>query len=127
MTWQRGRGDRRGTTRFEVLGTLHGTVATSQPVQARNLSDGGVLVESPCTIPLDSALTLKVTAPDLETDVEACVRHVISDPVAGAFIGFEFLTVSPVLLQYVRDWLASLADPPLPPAGMPGLELRSGH
>jgi len=110
--------------RFEVVGSLHATATAQQPVRARDISDGGLLIETPCTMPVDSPVTLKVAAPQLETEVEARVRHVTADPAGTLCIGLEFQTISPVLLEFIREWFASLAGQSMSAGGGPLTEAR---
>ena len=127
MAWQRAQADRRAFMRFEVVGRLHATATATQAVRARDVSDGGLLIETPCPIPVDSVLTLKVAAPQLESEVEARVRHVTTDPGGSLVLGLEFQTISPALLQFIREWLAALAGQSMSAGGGLLAEAREGQ
>jgi hypothetical protein len=113
--------------RFEVVGNLHATATAEQPVRVRDISDGGLLIETPCPLPVDSIVNLKAAAPQLETEVEAHVRHVTTDPGGTLLLGLEFQTISPPLLQFIRDWLASLAGQVMSAGAAPIAQAREGQ
>jgi len=88
--------DRRTKARFEIVGRLPGTLAAERPVQLRNVSLTGALIETDA--PLQPETIFNVT---LETDqqvatIRARVCHVrrthLDD---GYLVGLEFLGAEP--------------------------------
>jgi len=57
-----GTSDRRQRVRFEVVGELWGSLATTVVVRVRNVSQGGMLVESPRPLPGGVACRIRVTS-----------------------------------------------------------------
>jgi hypothetical protein len=97
-----GKDDRRGATRYETATPLWGALGLSQGLRLRNLSAGGVLVESPRALPLQSVH--RVSLPFLRggEEVRARVCHVRREPQAdGAMtylVGLEFVAApAPVI------------------------------
>jgi hypothetical protein len=97
---QRG-GDRRGSARFDVVGTLCGTAVADQYVRIRNIGMGGALVESHGSLPLDAPVSLKLTFVD--SLIEARVRHVTRLLSECYLIGLEFVGTGPSLLGRVEE------------------------
>jgi hypothetical protein len=73
---ERIRGDRRVKNRFELVGTLPGTLETWHRHRVRNLSPSGALVESSVSLPIGSRLTGKLQLHGATRDVKAEVRYV---------------------------------------------------
>ena len=76
---ERIRGDRRAKGRFEVVGTLPGTLETWQKHPVRNVGGGGALVESAMPLPTGSRLNGRLSFQGHTRDVKAEVRHVSAD------------------------------------------------
>jgi hypothetical protein len=72
---ERIRGDRRTKNRFELVGTLPGTLETWHRHRVRNLSPGGALVESGIPMRAGSRLTGRLLLQGSQRDVKAEVRH----------------------------------------------------
>ena len=72
---ERIRGDRRTKNRFELVGTLPGTLETWHRHRVRNLSPGGALVESAVPLRAGTRLTGRLTLNGSQRDVKAEVRH----------------------------------------------------
>lgn len=72
---ERIRGDRRTKNRFELVGTLPGTLETWHRHRLRNLSTGGALVESATLLPTGSRLSGRLALQGGPRDVKAEVRH----------------------------------------------------
>jgi hypothetical protein len=72
---ERIRGDRRVKNRFELVGTLPGTLETWHRHRVRNLSPAGALVESSIPLPLGSRLTGRLLFQGSQRDVKAEVRY----------------------------------------------------
>jgi hypothetical protein len=76
---ERIRGDRRTKNRFELVGTLPGTLETWHRHTVRNLSPGGALVESPVPLPAGSRLSGRLQFQGSQREVKGEVRHAEED------------------------------------------------
>lgn len=81
---ERIRGDRRAKSRFELVGTLPGTLETWHRHRVRNLSSGGALVESTVPLAAGSRLSGRLLFQGSQRDIKAEVRHTQED---GSGIG----------------------------------------
>ena len=72
---ERIRGDRRTKNRFELVGSLPGTLETWHRHRVRNLSPGGALVESIAPLPAGSRLSGRLLFQGGQREVKAEVRH----------------------------------------------------
>lgn len=98
--------DRRSSLRFEIVGRLRGSLATSESVRLRDISPGGALVEMPFPLPVDSQQPVQVVTDDHVSALEARVRHVRPAFEMGRFlVGLEFTTPE----HLVREALGSVA------------------
>ena len=72
----RGIGDRRSRARFEIVGTLTGTLQTWRRLEIKNLGLGGALLEA--TVPLSpgSRMGGRLVLRGRSTQVQAEVRHI---------------------------------------------------
>lgn len=76
---ERIRGDRRTKNRFELVGTLPGTLETWHRHRLRNLSTGGALVESATLLLPGSRVSGRLALQGGPRDVKAEVRHTQTD------------------------------------------------
>ena len=76
---ERIRGDRRTKNRFELVGSLPGTLETWHRHKVRNLSPGGALVESMVPLPAGSRLSGRLLFQGSQREVKAEVRHTEED------------------------------------------------
>ena len=76
---ERIRGDRRGRNRFEVVGTLPGTLETWHRHRVRNLGPGGALVESAVPLAPGTRVTGRLSLLGGQRDIKAEVRHTIEN------------------------------------------------
>ena len=76
---ERIRGDRRAKNRFELVGTLPGTLETWHRHRVRNLSFGGALVESTVPLAAGSRLSGRLLFQGSQRDIKAEVRHAQED------------------------------------------------
>jgi len=87
-------GDRRGRPRFEIVGTLTGTLETLRRLGIRNVGSGGALLETPVPFTPGSRITGRLTFKGHGRDIEARVRHVttLRDPAEGMryLVGVEW-------------------------------------
>jgi c-di-GMP-binding flagellar brake protein YcgR len=85
--------DRRTSLRFEIVGRLRGTLATAEVVRLHDISPGGVLVEVPFLLPVDSQHAMQVTTDEHVSTLEGRVRHVRPAFEMGRYlVGLEFTT-----------------------------------
>jgi len=85
--------DRRASLRFEIVGRLRGSLATTQRVRLHDIGPGGALVELPFPPAVDSEHRVQVDVDGQTTDVDARVRHVRPAFETGRFlVGLEFTT-----------------------------------
>jgi hypothetical protein len=73
-------GDRRAELRFEIVGDLWATVATTQSLPLLNLGSGGLLVESADPLVVGSVQHLRLTIREEANEVGAAVKHVRPAP-----------------------------------------------
>jgi hypothetical protein len=112
-------GDRRSRPRFEIVGQLWGALETVEPLDLKDISRGGALLESRVPLSPDSVHRLRVAFNDVIADVQARVRHVRSVPQASGdryLIGLEFLHVQQAALDRIDQMVARAGEvvPPQP-------------
>ena len=104
-------GDRRTKPRFEIVGELWGTLETVLRLPLRNIGIGGALVESHIPLETESVHRLNWKCEGHETAVQIRVRYVrqidSADGERGYLIGIEFLSLNPVIVGHVQQWLAA--------------------
>jgi hypothetical protein len=69
-------GDRRGRVRFEIVGTLTGTLETLRRSAVRNLGSGGALVETSVPLSAGSQINGRLSFRGRTRDVRGLVRHI---------------------------------------------------
>jgi hypothetical protein len=75
-------GDRRGRARFEIVGTLTGTLETWRRFEIRNLGDGGALLHTPVPFAPGSRISGRLSLRSLGREVRGEVRHITTTLVA---------------------------------------------
>ena len=104
-------GDRRNRPRFEIVGELFGTLETVLQLPLRNVGIGGGLFESHVALAPESIHRLAWKCGDKDTAVQVRVRHVRpTESVDGErtyLIGIEFLSLNPVIVEQIQEWLAA--------------------
>jgi hypothetical protein len=97
-------GDRRAELRFEIVGDLWATVATTQSLPLLNLGSGGLLVESADPLVVGSVQRLRLTIQEQVNEVGAAVKHV--RPAPGRpdryLVGLAFLDLSAPARQAIE-------------------------
>jgi PilZ domain-containing protein len=99
-------GDRRARVRFEVLGTLRGTLELTESARVVNISAQGALIESATKVALDSLHEFQLTLDGHLARVAARVCRL--EQVSGQggsplyLIGLEFLSPPSVLADSIR-------------------------
>jgi hypothetical protein len=100
-------GDRRARGRFEIVGTLSGTLETTQRLELRNVGPGGALIESKVPLPIGSRLTGRLTLEGQTREVKAEVRHTIGQRVRGGsecyLVGIEWVDTPTPIDDLVPD------------------------
>ena len=101
-------GDRRGRSRFEIVGELWGTVDSVVAMTLLNVCRSGALVQSSVPLALESVHHIALSCDGQEIFARACVRHVRSVVIAGArerfLIGVEFLSMPSALEAQIVAW-----------------------
>jgi hypothetical protein len=104
--------DKRDSERVPILGELHGKMMVFQPMLVRDLSKGGVTVETRFPLHLDSLHDVRLTLGKTSVVVKGRVVHSrISDvdqDVVTYRTGMEFLDVSERATKAIREFLDSV-------------------
>jgi hypothetical protein len=104
-------GDRRIRPRFEIVGELWGTLETVLHLPIRNVGVGGALFESHVPLAAESIHRLTWKCNERETAVQVRVRHVrpmqSSDGDRSYLIGIEFMSVNPLIVGQIQEWLSA--------------------
>jgi hypothetical protein len=99
-------GDRRARVRFEVLGTLRGTLELAESARVVNISAHGALIESAAQVALGSLHELQLTLEGHLTRVAArvCRLEQAGGPSGSPLylIGLEFLSPPSALVESIR-------------------------
>jgi hypothetical protein len=101
--------DRRARLRYEVLGTLRGTLEISELVRVQNISSDGALIETPTSVAVGATQSIQMTLGGEPLRMVARVRHVTQvgrSPEVRYAAGVEFVSASEALSMT----LASLID-----------------
>ena len=69
-------GDRRGRARFEIVGTLTGTLTTWRRLEVRNLGEGGALLDTTVPFVPGSRISGRLSLRGHSRDVRGEVRHI---------------------------------------------------
>lgn len=89
--------DRRGATRFEIVGELWGSAQALETLMVCNLAPEGALVESATPLAVGSVQPIRLTQGSQTAELRAAVRHLSPVHLAGGGqryrVGLEFLNV----------------------------------
>ena len=104
--------DRRSARRYETLGPMWGTVSLTRELVLRNIGRGGVQIESPCTLPLNSAHTVVLPFLREASPITARVRYAAPENgAARAFrIGLEFVAPPPAVVNEIDALVAAILE-----------------
>jgi c-di-GMP-binding flagellar brake protein YcgR len=105
-------GDRREHLRFDVSGQLWASLDFGERVIVRNVTAGGMLIETSLTPALKPVRAAQIAFEERNRPVTAIIRHVspVSQPLENDryLVGLEFINLSPSqqvdLEQLVRNW-----------------------
>jgi hypothetical protein len=108
MSWKTRFGDRRSGLRYEIVGTLAGSMTVVETLPVRNIGPGGALVEAPWPLPHGSVHLIRLQADSEVTTCEARVRHVrqASDRPGTYLVGLEFVEPDPHALDDFQGVIA---------------------
>jgi hypothetical protein len=104
--------NQREAERVPILGELHGEVMVFQPMLIRDVSKGGVTVETRFPLQIDSLHDLRLTLGDRSVVVKGRVVHSrISDVDQDAVLyrtGLEFVEPSKPVVAAITDFLETV-------------------
>jgi len=104
--------DKRDTERIELLGALQGEVMVYQPTIVRQISEGGMQVETTYPLQLDSLHDFRLSLGDRSIVVKGRVAHSrISDVDQDAVTyrsGIQFIEPSERLTTVISDFIELL-------------------
>ena len=104
--------DKRFHERIPILGELQGEIMVFQPMQLKEISQGGLTVESRTPLQLDSLHDLRLTLAGNSVVVKARVVHSrISDvdqDIVTYRTGMEFVELSDRVRAAIADFLQTL-------------------
>ena len=104
--------DKRQAERVPMLGELHGEVMVLQPMLVRDISGGGVTVETRFPLQIDSLHDIRLTLADRSVVVKGRVAHShISDVDQDTVMyrtGLEFVEPSAAVLGAIVDFIQTV-------------------
>jgi len=100
-------GDRRTFVRFDAMGVQWGRLQLTRPAYVVNISDTGVLIDSPLPLAIDALQSVRLTfEQDAALELDARVRHLRRVNVDGEsdryLIGLEFVAPPTMLLDVLK-------------------------
>jgi hypothetical protein len=102
-------GDKREAERVSILGELHGEVMVFQPMLVRDVSRGGVTVETRFPLQIDSLHDVRLTLGDRSVVLKGRVVHArISDVDQDTVLyrnGLEFVEPSQAVAAVIAEFL----------------------
>ena len=102
--------DRRRQKRVSLDILLHGQSAeTLIEGKAENISISGILVRTAKTLPQGEEIDLFFTVPGMTQGIQAQGR--VAHVVPGAFMGLEFVNLSPESTQQIEQYIAAQSVP----------------
>jgi hypothetical protein len=108
-------GDRRGKPRFDIVGDLPATLETVLRVPMENISTSGALLHSHMALAPESVHRVTLSANGHEFVTPVKVRHVremtSADGERSFFIGVEFISIDPVLLEHMPELMVAAEEP----------------
>jgi hypothetical protein len=107
-----GGADKRQAERVAMLGELHGEVMVFQPMVVRDVSRGGVTVETRFPLQINSLHDIRLALDGKSVIVKGRVAHChISDVDQDIVVyrtGFEFIEPSPAVLGAIVDFIETV-------------------
>jgi hypothetical protein len=106
--------EKRDTERIQILGELRGEVMVFQPVAIKEISRGGVQVETAFPLQLDSLHDFRLTLGDKSLVVKGRVAHCSISDVDQELVvyrsGIEFIEASERVDRVVLEFLDAIRD-----------------
>lgn len=106
--------DKRDAERIQILGELHGEVMVFQPMAIREISRGGVQVETAFPLQLDSLHELRLTLGDRSIIAKGRVVHCSISDVDQELVtyrsGFEFIEPSERVFSVIAGFIDAVKD-----------------
>ena len=106
------RDDKRDTERIEILGELNGEVMVFQPMTIKEISHGGVQVETAFQLHLDSLHEFRLTLGDRAIVIKGRVAHCSISDVEQEIIfyrsGIEFIEPSERVFSVISDFIEAI-------------------
>ena len=104
--------DKRDAERIEILGELHGEVMVFQPMTIKEISRGGVQVDTAFQLHLDSLHDFRLTLGDRSIVIKGRVAHCsITDVEQEGVIyrsGIEFIEPSDRVFTVISDFIEAI-------------------
>jgi PilZ domain len=112
MAWKQRVSDRRSRPRYEIVGTLRGTLVTHEELSLDNISPGGFALDAACPLDIDSIHSVRLETPEAVIDVDVRVRHCTPHGDAGRYsIGVELTRPLPSALPHPEEPVRSDSTP----------------
>ena len=106
--------DKRDTDRITILGELHGEVMVFEPMAIKEISHGGVQIETSLPLQLDSLHDFRLTLGDRSVVVKGRVAHCsISDVEQDGVVyrsGIEFVELSERVEDVIAEFIRAITD-----------------
>lgn len=106
--------DKRDGERIQILGELHGEVMVFQPMAIKEISRGGVQVETAFPLQLDSLHELRLTLGDRSVIVKGRVVHCSISDVDQELVtyrsGVEFIEPSDRVHAVITGFIEAIKD-----------------
>jgi hypothetical protein len=106
--------DRRDNDRIEILGELNGEVMVFQPVTIKEISPGGVQVESAFPLQLDSLHDFRLALGDRLIVIKGRVAHCSISDVEQEIVlyrsGIEFVEPSERVFNAIREFIEAIKE-----------------
>jgi hypothetical protein len=104
--------EKRDTDRVPILGELHGEIMVFEPMAIKEISSGGVQIETRFPLQLDSLHDLRLTLGDRSVVVKGRVAHCrISDvdqDIVMYLAGIEFIEPSVRVHSVILDFMEAI-------------------
>jgi len=106
--------EKRDTERVPILGELHGEVMVFQPMAIKEISRGGVQIETAFPLQIDSLHDVRLALGDRSVIVKGRVAHCHICDVDQELViyrsGLEFIDLSDRVRSVITDFIAAIKD-----------------
>ena len=106
--------DKRDSERIQILGEHHGEVMVFQPMTIREISRGGVQVETAIRLQLDSLHEFRLTLGDRSLIVKGRVAHCSISDVDQELVtyrsGIQFVEPSERVIEVISGFIEAIKD-----------------